>query len=432
MKKIFGIAILALVFIGMGIPQRIHATDGYFGVGYGAQNKGLAGAGTAWYKNGLINGNPAGNVFLGKQYNVGFEIFNPNRQYTITGNPSGMQGTMGLTPGTVESGSKAFLEPTLGGNWMINEKSSFSATIFGNGGMNTDYKTQTFYDPSSTTTGINLAQMFVGLTYSRKIAEKHSLGLTALFVYQYFSAKGVASFGQMSKAPSKVSGNGNNNGTGLGVKLGYMGQLAQGLTLGVSYQPKIKMSKFDKYAGLFAEQGNFDIPSNWSVGLAYELNKKWAILADYKRINYTDVASVSNHFNPQTLATAPLGSDNGPGFGWNDINIYKFGVEFSGNHGWTLRGGYSHSDQPVPTTETLFNILAPAVVQDHLTVGFSKKLGTSKSAIHFAFVYALPGSVTGYNPLDFDATQAMAGHMVPNQTIKIKMNQLEFEVAFTF
>ena len=93
-------------------------SDGYFGVGYGAQNKGLAGAGTAWYKNGLINGNPAGNVFLGKKYLVGFEIFNPNREYTISGNPSGMQGTMGLTPGTVESGSKAFLEPTLGANWI--------------------------------------------------------------------------------------------------------------------------------------------------------------------------------------------------------------------------------------------------------------------------------------------------------------------------
>lgn len=432
MKKNFKIAILVIVMVGMGLPEKIHATDGYFGVGYGAQNKGLAGAGTAWYKNCLINGNPAGNVFLGKQYNVGFEIFNPNREYTITGNPSGMSGTMGLTPGTVESGSKAFLEPTLGANWMINEKSSFSATVFGNGGMNTDYKTQTFYDQSSKTTGINLAQMFVGLTYSRKIFEKHSLGVTALLVYQYFSANGATSFAQMSETPTKVSGNGTDNGTGFGFKVGYMGQLAKGLTLGVSYQPKIKMSKFDKYAGLFAGQGNFDIPSNWSVGLAYELNKKWAIIADYKRINYTDVPSVSNPLNVQAFATAPLGSDHGAGFGWRDINVYKVGVEFSGSNGWTLRGGYSHCDQPIPTTETLFNILAPAVVQDHLTLGFSKKIGSSKNAIHVALVYALPGSVKGYNPMDFDAAQAMAGNMVPNQTINLKMNQLELEFAFTF
>ena len=430
MKSIFKIVLFILLLICITLPEKVQATDGYFGVGYGAQNKGLAGAGTAWYKNGLINGNPAGNVFLGKKYLVGFEIFNPNREYTITGAPSQMPQTMGLTPGTVESGSKAFLEPTLGANWMLNEKSSFSATLFGNGGMNTDYKTKTFYDQGSETTGINLAQMFLGLTYSRKIAEKHSLGVTALVVYQYFSATGLTNFAQMSQAPTKLTGNGTDNATGFGFKLGYMGQLADGLTLGINYQPKIAMAKFSKYAGLFAGQGNFDIPSNLSAGLAWEANKKWAILADYKRINYSGVASVSNIFDP--MSTSPLGSNKGAGFGWKDINVYKLGVEFTGDNCWTLRGGYSHSDQPVQKTQTLFNILAPAVTTDHLTVGFSKQLGTSKSAVHFALVYALPGSVTGYNPLDFDATQAMAGNMVPNQTINLKMNQLEFEVAFTF
>jgi len=415
-----------LILTGLGLFQTAQATDGYFGVGYGAQNKGLAGAGTAWYKNSLINGNPAGNVFLGQQYNVGFEFFNPNRQYTINGTPSGSPGMMGLTPGTVESGSKLFLEPTLGANWMINKKSSFSATFFGNGGMNTNYKTKSFYDPGSDKTGINLAQMFLGLTYSRKFAEKHSLGVTALVVYQYFSASGVASFAQMSEAPAKVSGNGTDNGTGLGFKFGYMGQLAKGLTLGVNYQPKITMSKFSKYAGLFAEQGNFDIPSNWSVGLAYEFAKNWVVLTDYKRINYIGVASVSNPFNPQTLATAPLGSNNGPGFGWSDLNIFKAGVEFSGLNDWTLRGGYSHSNKLIPSAQTLFNILAPATIQDHLTLGCSKKIGKTGNSLHAALVYALPASVKGYNPLDYSATG------MPDQTISLKMNQLELEFAFTF
>lgn len=108
------------------------------------------------------------------------------------------------------------------------------------------------------------------------------------------------------------------------------------------------------------------------------------------------------------------------------------GLEFNANKGWTLRGGYSHSDQPVQTTQTIFNILAPAITTDHLTVGLSKQLGASKSAVHFALVYALSGSVTGYNPIDFDAAQAAAGHMVPIQTIDLKMNRLEIEVAFTF
>ena len=81
MKKIYVVALV----VGMLLPQMAIATDGYFGVGYGAQNKGLAGAGVAWYKYALINGNPAGNVLLGAQYQVGVGFFNPNRQYTVTG-----------------------------------------------------------------------------------------------------------------------------------------------------------------------------------------------------------------------------------------------------------------------------------------------------------------------------------------------------------
>lgn len=433
MKKNFRFAILLLfVIVGNGLFQKTLATDGYFGLGYGALNKGLAGAGTAWYKNSLINGNPAGNVFLGRQYNLGVGLFNPNREYTVVGAPSGMPGTMGLTPGTVTSDSKLFAIPNLGANWMLNEKSSLSATLFGNGGMNTNYPTQTFYDQSSKTTGINLAQMFIGLTYSRKIAEKHSIGVTVLAAYQYFEAKGIASFGQMSSAPTKLSGNGTDNAYGVGFKVGYMGQLVKGLTLGVSYQPKTNMSKFKNYAGLFAEQGDFDIPSNLSVGLAYQINENWAVMADYKKIYYSGVASVSNPMVPSAFATAPLGSDKGAGFGWKDINVYKFGSEYNLPKGWTLRAGYSHCDEPVPTTETLFNILAPGVVQDHITTGFSKALGKSGKAVHVAFVYALQASVKGNNPMDFDAAKAALGQMVPNQTIELKMNQYELEVAFTF
>jgi long-chain fatty acid transport protein len=45
-------------------------------------------------------------VFLGQRYDLGIEVFNPNRQFSVTGSPSGFPGTFGLAPGTVESGSK--------------------------------------------------------------------------------------------------------------------------------------------------------------------------------------------------------------------------------------------------------------------------------------------------------------------------------------
>ncbi|MCP4122387.1 MAG: hypothetical protein GY751_11590 [Bacteroidetes bacterium] len=40
------------------------------------------------------------NVYLGDQYSLGLSLINPSHEFTITGNPSGMPGTFGLTPGT--------------------------------------------------------------------------------------------------------------------------------------------------------------------------------------------------------------------------------------------------------------------------------------------------------------------------------------------
>lgn len=432
MKKIF----LLAMAMGFLLPTMMMATDGYFGVGYGAQNKGLAGAGVAWYKYSLMNGNPAGNVFLGKQYQVGIGFFNPNRQYTVTGNPSPPP-AFGLMPGTVESDSKLFLMPSMGANWMLNEKSSLSATFFGNGGMNTNYPTMTFGDQSSSTTGVDLAQMFLGITYSRMLGEKHSIGITALGTFQYFEANGLKLFGDygMSSKPTKLTGNGHDNSYGFGIKLGYMGKLTDALTVGAAYQPKINMSEFDEYAGLFAEQGDFDIPSNYTIGAAYQINEKLAVMADFKRINYSEVASIANPIDPMALPPAfpnpdgtftpnpnhvPLGADNGSGFGWKDINVYKVGLEYDKGNSWTFRGGFSHNDQPIPESEVIFNILAPGVIENHITLGCSKTIGESGKALHLAMVYALPASVKGMSPMD------------PAQTIELEMNQFELEIAFTF
>ncbi len=85
-----------LIVATLFISTQTMATDGYFSAGYGTINKGFAGAGIAFYQGSLINGNPAGAAFLGNKYQFGIDLFNPNRQYTVTGNPSGMEGTFGL------------------------------------------------------------------------------------------------------------------------------------------------------------------------------------------------------------------------------------------------------------------------------------------------------------------------------------------------
>nr|WP_321356752.1 outer membrane protein transport protein [uncultured Draconibacterium sp.] len=409
---------LLVIMAGLFISSQTFATDGYFSVGYGTINKGLAGAGIAFYQGSLINGNPAGNVFLGTKYQLGVNFFNPNRKYTVSGNAT-EQDMFPLTNGTIESDSKLFLMPSAGANWMVSDNSSISAALFGNGGMNTDYPTATFYDMSSETTGVNLAQMYGNITYSQKLGEKHSIGVTGVLAYQYFEAKGLMSFGDFSSNAAALSGNGTDSGFGYGFKIGYLGQLTDNFSIGVTYQSKVWMSEFDDYAGLFAEQGDFDIPSSWTAGIAWEVAQDFTVMADVKQIMYNDVKSIGNPMLPN-LMTSPLGTDEGAGFGWDNIMVYKLGLNYAGIDTWEFRAGLSIGDNPIPSSEVMFNILAPGVIENQIALGLSKEVGKSGNQLHVAFNYAMNSNVEGPNP------------MASQQTIDIEMNQFELELGFSF
>ena len=67
---------------------------------------------------------------------------------------------------------------------------------------------------------------------------------------------------------------------------------------------------------------------------------------------------------------------SGIGFGWKDQTVYKLGVTHNVGK-WTLRAGYNMGESPVQPTQTLFNTLAPAVTEKHLTLGASWALSSS-------------------------------------------------------
>ena len=413
--------ILVLLLLFGFLIQTSFATDGYFRDGYGIKYSALAGSGVAVSLSSLaaVN-NPASIVNLNNSFEINLSLFSPMRNYTVTGNPSGYPQTFPLVPGTKESDKTTFFFPTLGGNMKVADNMAVALSIYGNGGMNTDYPTQTFYEQTSPNTGVNLEQMFVSGSYAIEFVKNHSLGASLIFAWQRFTAQGVASFAPFSSSPENLSGNVKSSSTGFGFKIGYQGQITEWLRFGAAYQSKMMMGNFDRYSGLFAEQGGFDIPASWAAGVAVIPHKDWNLMLDVKQILYSQVKSISNPMLPN-LQTSLLGDDNGAGFGWKDVLAVKFGVMFTGLPEWDFMAGYSYNQNPIPDTEVMFNILAPAVIQNHLTAGLTKHLG-KQNEISFAFMYALDNSVTGANPLE-----------APNQQIiEITMKQWQVEVGYAF
>jgi len=151
------------------------------------------------------------------------------------------------------------------------------------------------------------------------------------------------------------------------------------------------------------------------------------LFVDFQQINYEDVAAVSNSIgNLANCApgAAPagdgcLGGSDGAGFGWEDMTTYKVGFEWASSESNVWRFGYSYGEQPIPAADVLFNILAPGVMEQHITFGLTH-MSDRGGIWNFSFMYAPEKSVTG--PSLFDQTQ----------TIELKMSQIEFEVSYRF
>jgi long-chain fatty acid transport protein len=393
------------------LSSNLYATNGYFSHGYGAKSKSMAGACTAMKFGTMCAAtNPASLVHVGNRMDYGFALFWPSRSFTANNDASPIgppNGPASISAGTYESDNDLFIIPHFGYNHMLDENSSIGVAIDGNGGMNTEYGSAVFSNfgnpmmPStmaSSPTGIDLMQLFIGVTYSRKINAQHSVGITPVLAIQAFEAQGLQPFTMFSRHPDKVTNNGHDLSYGGGIRIGWLGEITDTLTLGASYQTKLLMTEFEDYKGLFAEEGDFDIPATFNLGLAYKVMPAVTLAFDYQRIQYSDVKSMSNRsdliFMPGQIL---LGTDDGLGFGWDDVNIYKFGVQWEYSPKLTLRAGYSYASEAFAATQGLFNTLAPAVVRTHYTFGFTTPISDSME-LNLAFSYMPNEKLEGNNP----------------------------------
>jgi long-chain fatty acid transport protein len=381
-----------LLSFALLLATPVLATDGYFATGFGVIQQGQGGAGIALPQDSLAAAtNPAGMALIGNRFDFGLTWFRPNRTATIVDN--GFPGADGDYNG---SRKKNFFIPELGYNHLLTPRVSVGVSIYGNGGLDTAYTTPI---PLFGTrlAGVDLVQLFVAPTVAFKANSHNAFGVAVNVAYQRFSASGLQNFANanFSAAPGNVTDLGASGSYGAGFRVGWLGTITQSLSLGVSFQSETYMQKFDKYQGLFAAQGGFDVPANVAGGVAYKVHPRATLLFDAERIFYGQVSAISN---PDFPIVAPLGANNGPGFGWHDITVEKVGFDFKVSSSLTLRAGYNHSGLPFNSSQTFFNLLAPAVVQEHVTAGATWKLPAGKE-VNIAYQHAFKETTNGANSI---------------------------------
>ena len=426
MRKQMRVAAAAMAIgLGLGLAGEAMATEGYFQHAYGLRHKALAGAGAASIEDATgISINPAGLVGIGNQFNMGLSLFMPFRKYTASG-------TLFVNPGTHKSKKNIFPVPTLAYVRQLDADSAIAFSIFGNGGMNTTWKAETNTSPfcagfgqnpfcGSGKAGVDLMQMFISAAYARRFGDSFSIGIAPLFALQRFKAYGLQAFTAMSSDPANFTNRGYSYSYGAGVRVGIMFKPSETVSFGASFQSPMWMSKFKKYRGLFENGGDFDIPANLQVGVAWQMTPDFKLMLDYRRIFNSSVDAIGNSSRIPLL----FGVNGGPGFGWRDTNTIKVGLEYQASEDLILRAGYAYVwPNPVRSRDITLNILAPGVIRHEITGGATWRMNANND-LDFAFMFAPTSKQSG---LEVTALGPTAG-----SNITAKMYQFEVSVGWTY
>ncbi len=461
----------AALLLALTVSQ-LEATHGFFMTGHGTKSIGMGGIAAAYAQDSLVAAtNPAGMVRLGNRADIGLHILAPKRKYSYTGSDAsvGCHEKVDQSECEITSDTSVFAMGHAGINYMFTKDDAFGVSFFQNGWMNTNYpennvvfagtglvgdnvRKEKNCDPCGDPLGLNLMQWVIAPTYSHIFRSHesfdHTIGIAPLIGIQAFKTKGLhrlvmeeqTEFNTecpkplCSVLPCHVTNRNHDMAGGIGVQAGWTGRMWDHYHFGFSYASKVFMSKLKAYRGFLADDGKFHMPAHLSAGFAVSHLVQGLIFGfDYQRIFYGDIKALGNPFERAGLKTGAceqrcFGEARGPGFGWKSTSVFKFGASFQVCESWIFRVGASHNRFPFKrkrnknlppeetdfaceTTEADLNILMPATVENHVTLGFSHQ--SNGHEFDFAYVHGIGNKVTGPSALELgDITLEMRQHSV--------------------
>ena len=403
--------------------QGAWATKGMNMEGYGPIDTGMGGAAMA-YDNGsaaLMN-NPATLTLLpgGSQLDVALGMLGPNVQSRMSGMP----------PAT--SSGDAYYMPALGwikklGSWTT------GVGVFAQGGMGTEYSASSFMSAGSgqpTRSEVSVGRFLIPLGYD--ISD--SFRVAASFDYVWagmdlqMAMSGGQMFGMLPGSPQtfgalsgtmvdgllaavgggQITGlnwgyfnfsndssyTGEATGAGYAGKLGFVYKVSPRWSIGGTYHSKTKLDDLEtsnatvsmNVTGPIVGGGpatvpltgkitikDFQWPATYGVGMAYQATDDWMIVADYKRIAWSDVMK-SFKMSFTADATPTNGAFGGTTMdavlfqNWKDQNVFQIGSAYRATREMTLRVGVNIANNPIP--DEYMNPLFPATIKNHVTAGF--------------------------------------------------------------
>ena len=343
-------------------PQDAQAFNGPFLHGDGISAQGFGGIGiVAAADSYALAANPANAATLTPRFDLGINWEQVFSHSEFRGN------LLGPDQG-FSSRFRDVIVPQGGVTTRLSDSLSVGVAGFA-AGFGTDYKQSPLQRfGGDERAGITVMQ--AGLTHvlAWQPQDAQAFGIALNLSYQLAEVEGVAPLKVLSADPQHVTDQGADGAFGIGFSLGWHAYLTPWLEAGVAYRSKTWAERFKDYAGLLPDHGRLELPARYGAAVALRPWSDWTFAVEVQRALFAEEAATGNRL-AQLYEGERLGDDEGPGFGWRNQTVVKFGVAWQVTPSLDLRAGYSHGTQVVRTSETLISMLAPAPIQEHYTLG---------------------------------------------------------------
>lgn len=387
-----------------------HATDGHFLFGVGAINASMGGAGVAAPPDVLaaFYVNPAGLMaFTTTRVELGFEMFKPDR--TLSSDVGSARGETRSTSSFVPIPAFGFSTP------VANGRATVGLAAFGIGGFGVNYAA----DPRNpilaprpfgfgqVSSNFQLLKIAPGVAVA--LSDRLWVGAAANIDWAFLSVDPFAAAAPAADpGPDGVprtaddrafysSATASDGTFGAGFQIGAIYKVAPAVSFGASYTSTQRFRDFE-YNSTYANPNlpsfgmprpltfALDIPAVYSAGLSLTPVRSLLLVGDVKYITYESTRGFRDS------GFAPDGSVRG--FGWQNITVVAVGAQLAATSRLSVRAGYNRSGNPVPEALTMFNIPAPAIVKDHVSIGAGFEV-TPTVGVSAAYYHAFRNTISG-------------------------------------
>ena len=385
---LFLIAVAAFSTSRIAKGQSGHVLDGI-----GPVDQSMGGATTALPLDaiGSIHRNPAAILGLpSSEIALGMGAFSPSVDLssTIPGVGSGSTGSDGdIAP----LPCMGFVQQTEDEIW------AFGFGAFAVAGFGVDF-------PDNPANPINSSDFFGGIYTSFQmlqiatpiacqLSDRISVGVAPNFNWASLGATPFsAAAPDLTPSPVYPDGAREDGTWGLGFQVGaYLHDPGSNWRLALAYSSPqwfqdFKINSRDPSGNPRQLEYGMDYPAIVSLGIAYSGFKRLDLSCDVRYIDYE---------HTEGFQSAQFGSDMSvSGFGWKNIFVYAVGAQYHLSDRVQVRMGYAFNDSPISSDTIFFNLAAPAIVQHHLSAGFSWE-SPWKWVLSFAYHAGFENTLTG-------------------------------------